>query len=65
MAVTAIVHLGEDCSYRGATNKSAVTAPLNEHMQKPLEYGSFRTQNVDKIGQKNHCEISSIGHSSP
>ena len=32
-AGTAIVHLGEHCSFRGATNKSAVTAPLNEHMK--------------------------------
>ena len=29
-AGTAIVHLVEHCSFRGATNKSAVTAPLNE-----------------------------------
>ena len=25
--------------------------------KKPLENGSFRTQNVNKIGQKNYCEI--------
>ena len=25
--------------------------------KKPLEIGSFRTQNVNKIGQKNYCEI--------
>ena len=25
--------------------------------QKLLEKGSFRTQNVNKIGQKNYCEI--------
>ena len=77
MAVTAIVHFGEHCSFWGATNKSAVTAPLNEHMKKPLGNGSFRTKNVNKIGQINFCEIdryfgkvflgekiSSIGHSS-
>ena len=57
MAVTAIVHLGEHCSFRGATNKSAATAPLNEHKKKALENGSFRAQNVDKIVHKNYCEI--------
>ena len=57
MAVTAIVHFGEHCSFWGATNKSAVTAPQNEHMKKPLENGSFLTQIVNKIGQKKHCEI--------
>ena len=35
-AGTTIVHLRERCSFRGATNKSAVTAPLNEHMKKKL-----------------------------
>ena len=53
MAVTAIVHFGEHCSFWGATNKSAVTAPQNEHMKKkPLENGSFRTENVNKIVKK-------------
>ena len=33
-AGTAIADLGERHGFRGAANKSAVTAPLNEHMKK-------------------------------
>ena len=40
-----------------------MNAPPNERSpkwtckKKPLENGRFRTQNVNKIGQKNYCEI--------
>ena len=32
------------------------SAPPNEHKKNALENGRFRTQNVNKIGQKKNCD---------
>ena len=42
------VHFGEHCSFWGATNKSAVTAPQNEHMKKAFRKWQFSHPNREQ-----------------
>ena len=78
MVVTAIADIGERHGFRGAANKSAVIAPLNEHMKKAFRKWQFLHRKREQNWSKNYCEInkyvakvflgekiSSIGHSSP
>ena len=52
-AGTAIADLGERHGFRGAANKSAVTAPLNEHMKKAFrKWQISHTKREKKVATK-------------
>ena len=49
--------LGERHGFRGAANKSAVTAPLNEHMKKAFRKWKFSHPKSEQNWSKKYCEI--------